>query len=213
MDIGHIRKDFNQHSGLELEDLNPNPFFQFESWFQEALQSNMPEPNGFSLATVGADGQPSQRTVLLKFFDANGLVFYTNYKSQKALEIQENQKVSALFPWYGLQRQVKIKGTAEKIPTAQSLAYFLSRPRDSQLGAWISPQSEIITSRSLLRQQLEIMKEKFKNQAVPLPDFWGGYLIRPTVFEFWQGQPNRLHDRFQYTLNADLTWQINRLAP
>lgn len=211
-DIGHIRQDFNQHGELNSEDLLANPMAQFGRWFDEALQSSMPEPNAMSLATVG-DGQPSQRTVLLKYFDEEGFVFYTNYNSRKAVEMAHNPRVSLLFPWYGLQRQVKIEGEVEKVSLAQSALYFLSRPRDSQLGAWASPQSQVIDSKALLLNQLAKMKEKFQDGEIPLPDFWGGYRVQPTVIEFWQGQPSRLHDRFRYQKNAAGAWFIQRLAP
>ncbi|MBV7434836.1 pyridoxamine 5'-phosphate oxidase [Cardiobacteriaceae bacterium TAE3-ERU3] len=213
MDIGHVRHDFNDHQPLEREQLADDPIVQFAKWFDEALGSAMAEPNAFVLATVGPDGRPSQRTVLLKYFDHDGFVFYTNYHSRKAKEIAENAAVSMLFPWFGLQRQVKIEGVAEKVSRAQSLRYFLSRPKDSQLGAWASPQSQVINSRTLLMQQWAKMKEKFAEGDVPLPDFWGGYRIRPHSIEFWQGQPNRLHDRFVYQLSSEKDWFINRLAP
>lgn len=213
MDIGHIRHDFNDHQPLEREQLADDPMVQFSAWFDEALGSAMAEPNAFVLATATVDGQPSQRTVLLKYFDQDGFVFYTNYNSRKAQEIAENTAVSMLFPWFGLQRQVKIEGVAEKVGRAQSLRYFLSRPKDSQLGAWASPQSQVINSRTLLMQRWVKMKEKFAEGDIPLPDFWGGYRIRPHCIEFWQGQPNRLHDRFVYRLSSEKDWFINRLAP
>lgn len=212
MDIGHIRKDFTQHAPLEREALCESPFEQFEQWLQAAMSAEIAEPNAFSLATVSASGQPSQRTVLLKFFDAQGFVFYTNYQSRKAQEMAENQRVSLLFPWYSLQRQVKIEGMVEKVSQMQSLHYFLSRPVESQIGAWCSAQSRVIESRDVLMQQFAKLKEKFKNREVPLPEFWGGYRVNPTVFEFWQGQSNRLHDRFLYT-KTEIGWAISRLAP
>ena len=175
-----------------------DPFVQFERWFRFALDSGIAEPNAFSLATVGTDGMPSQRAVLLKFFDEKGFVFYTNYNSRKAQEMADNAQVAMLFPWFALQRQIKIQGRVEKVSREQTLKYFLSRPRDSQLGAWTSPQSRVIDSRALLLNQWAKMKEKFARGEVPLPDFWGGYRIVPTLFEFWQGQPSRLHDRFEY---------------
>lgn len=214
MDIGHVRQDFNAHQPLEREDLADDPLIQFEYWFDEALASSMPEPNAFVLATATPDGHSSQRTVLLKYFDGDGFVFYTNYHSRKAIEIGENAAVSMLFPWFGLQRQVKVEGTAEKVSRAQSLRYFLSRPKNSQLGAWASPQSQVIDSRALLLQQWSKMKAKFSGGEIPLPDFWGGYRIRPEVLEFWQGQPGRLHDRFVYRRDHSAAgWSIKRLAP
>lgn len=211
-DIGHIRHEFNQHAELSLEALHPEPMQQFARWFDEALSSGMPEPNAMSLATVH-NGQPSQRSVLLKYFDDEGFVFYSNYRSRKAQEIAENPKVSLLFPWYGLQRQVKVMGWAEKVSLAQSAQYFASRPRESQLGAWVSPQSEVIDSKALLLNQWARMKAKFADGAIPLPDFWGGYRVWLTSIEFWQGQPSRLHDRFRYQKNAQGAWYIERLAP
>ena len=165
-----------------------------------------------TVSTVAQDGMPSSRVVLLKSWDEKGFVFYTNYKSQKAQEILENPKVSLLFAWLDLERQLRINGVAEKVSTAESLRYFLSRPFGSRLGAWVSNQSSIITSRSLLEMQFDKMKRKFANGEIPLPDFWGGYRIIPSYFEFWQGRENRLHDRFAYKKNGD-NWEISRLAP
>lgn len=212
MDIGNIRKDFADHPPLERADLHDDPIRQFERWFSEALASGIAEANGFVLSTVSADGQPSQRAVLLKYFDADGFVFYTNYDSRKAQEIAANPRVSMHFPWFALQRQVKIEGSVEKVSREQTLKYFLSRPKGSQLGAWTSPQSQVISSRQLLMQQWERIKAKFAHGDIPLPDFWGGYRIRPHAIEYWQGQPNRLHDRFLYTRSAN-GWTIDRLAP
>jgi pyridoxamine 5'-phosphate oxidase len=165
-----------------------------------------------TLATVGVDGQPTLRTVLLKIFDRDGFVFFTNYSSRKAREIGENQHVALLFPWIKLARQVTITGLAEKISAVESARYFASRPRDSQLGAWISRQSSVLTSRQLLMMELDKIKNKFLKGEIPLPDFWGGYRVRPVSIEFWQGQISRLHDRFLYTRKDD-GWTIERLAP
>lgn len=214
MDIGHIRKDFADHAPLEREQLAAEPFTQFTHWFDQALASAMPEANAFVLATATAQGQPSQRSVLLKYYDHQGFVFYTNTSSRKAQEIAANPQVSMLFPWYTLQRQVKIEGRVEAVSREQTLRYFLSRPKDSQLGAWASPQSQVIDSRQLLRQQWAKMKEKFRDGEIPLPDFWGGYRIVPSAIEFWQGQPSRLHDRFLYRrADEQADWLIQRLAP
>jgi pyridoxamine 5'-phosphate oxidase len=207
-----MREEFSL-SGLERKDLHQDPVLQFEKWFLQAKESGMIEPNAMSLATVNPEGQPSVRTVLLKFFDRDGFVFFTNYESKKAKDIEGNAKVSLLFPWLDLQRQVKIIGYAEKVPASQSIKYFLSRPRGSQLGAWCSNQSSVITTRSLLQAKFDEMKRKFEGKEVPLPSFWGGYKVIPLEIEFWQGRKNRLHDRFNYSLQEDGIWSIERLAP
>jgi pyridoxamine 5'-phosphate oxidase len=213
MDLGALRRDYTQR-GLTLDDLKPDPFDQFAQWFQQAMDAELLEPNALVLSTVSAEGIPFQRTVLLKYFDPQGFVFFTNYGSRKAQQIGENPRVSMLFPWYGLERQLAIAGTATKISTAESLKYFSSRPRGSQLGAWVSQQSSIISSRQLLEMQFEKMKQKFLDREIPLPDFWGGYRVAPTSFEFWQGRPNRLHDRFLYNRQeGDESWAIQRLSP
>lgn len=211
MDLSEMRQEFTK-DGLMREDLSFDPIQQFEKWFQEATSAKLIEPNAFILSTISKDNFPSSRTVLLKFFDENGFVFYTNYKSAKAKDIQNNKNVSLLFPWLDLQRQVKIQGTATKIPTRESLKYFLTRPRGSQIGAWASNQSSSINTRSLLISKFEEMKQKFEGREVPIPDFWGGYRIKPTQIEFWQGRPSRLHDRFNYELINGI-WKIKRLAP
>ena len=211
MDIKGLRKEY-ANSVLSRDMLAPDPFHQFERWFAEACRAELPEPNAMALATVGTDGQPTLRTVLLKLFDQNGFVFFTNYSSRKAEQIQENQHVALLFPWIKLARQVAITGIAEKVSTAESARYFASRPRESQLGAWISKQSSILNSRQLLMMELDKIKNKFLKGEIPLPDFWGGYRVRPITFEFWQGQTSRLHDRFLYCLK-DNNWTIERLAP
>jgi pyridoxamine 5'-phosphate oxidase len=198
--------------GLDLPELNPDPIVQFELWYQQTIDARLPEPNAMSLATVDSDGQPSLRTVLLKLYDAQGFVFFTNYHSRKARQIDANDRVALLFPWVALARQVKILGRAARIPTAESLKYFTTRPRGSQIGAWSSPQSQVITSRSLLEQKVEEIKRKFADGDVPLPDFWGGYRVVPDSIEFWQGRDSRLHDRFRYTRDNG-SWRIERLAP
>jgi len=199
--------------GLSREALSPNPIEQFQGWFDEAISSEIPEPNSMSLATVDEDGQPWLRTVLLKLYDRSGFVFFTNYESRKSHQIAGNPRVALLFPWVALARQVKILGRAERIPTAESLKYFATRPRGSQIGAWASPQSQVITSRSLLETKVDEMKRKFSRGEVPLPDFWGGFRVVPSRIEFWQGRENRLHDRFAYSLEPDGSWRIERLAP
>lgn len=199
--------------GLTRAELDPDPYKQFERWYEDALDSGIPEPNALSLATVGEDGQPWLRTVLLKLYDETGFVFFTNYGSRKARQIGANAKVAMLFPWVALGRQVKITGAASKIPTRESLKYFMTRGRGSQIGAWASPQSEVITSRSLLDAKVDEIKRKFASGEVPLPSFWGGYRVEPATIEFWQARENRLHDRFFYNRNAVGEWEVSRLAP
>ncbi|WP_425391074.1 pyridoxamine 5'-phosphate oxidase [Ekhidna sp.] len=210
-DIASIRKEYTQ-AKLDEETIQKNPFDQFDKWFQEALDSKIIEPTAMVLSTVNSNGQPFQRTVLLKTFSEDGFVFYTNYESRKASHLKDNPSVSILFPWYSLERQVAITGRVEKVSTKQSLKYFLSRPKGSQLGAWVSNQSEVISSRSILESKLEQMKQKFKEGKIPLPDHWGGYRIVPDSFEFWQGRKSRLHDRFYFEKRSE-NWNISRLAP
>ncbi|MCK5892807.1 MAG: pyridoxamine 5'-phosphate oxidase [Endozoicomonadaceae bacterium] len=212
MDITELREEYTR-SGLSLDNLNPDPMVQFEMWFCQAQEANIPEPNAMSIATTSAAGAPSLRTVLLKYFDNKGFVFFTHYESNKAREIEENPQVALLFLWLGLQRQVIIKGQAEKISKGETLKYFMSRPRSSQLGAWCSSQSSIISNRTILELKLDEMKRKFSNGKVPVPSFWGGYRVILDSIEFWQGRPSRLHDRFQYTRRETNGWQIDRLAP
>ena len=212
MDLTSLRQEYNC-KGLVKEELSSDPFHQFEKWFEEYVQTSLPEANAMVLATVSEAGEPSSRTVLLKYFDDQGLVFFTNYGSKKAKQIEGNSNVALLFPWFLLERQVKIEGIASKISTTESLAYFINRPRGSQLGAWCSHQSNIISSRSMLENKFEELKLKFQNKTIPLPSFWGGYRIVPKQFEFWQGRSNRLHDRFVYALNDDNKWSLDRLSP
>ena len=199
--------------GLTRDELSPNPFHQFELWYTQAIEAEIPEPNGMSVATVSEDGQPSLRTVLLKIYDEQGFVFFTNYESIKAKQIDKHPQVALLFPWVGLARQVKITGTATRVPTAESMKYFATRGRGSQIGAWASPQSQVISSRSLLEAKVDEIKRKFQDGEVPLPSFWGGYRVVPQTIEFWQGRENRLHDRFVYTRENDDQWSIERKAP
>ena len=206
-----LRKQCMLH-GLTRDILDPDPVRQFELWYTQAIDSGIPEPNAMSLATVDTSGQPWVRTVLLKLYDETGFMFFTNYESAKAQQITANNRVGLLFPWVALGRQVKISGMAEKIPTAESLKYFASRPRGSQIGAWASPQSQVISSRSLLDARVDEIKRKFARGQIPLPDFWGGYRVIPFEIEFWQARESRLHDRFVYTKN-DGGWTIERRAP
>ena len=213
MNISDLRKEYTLE-GLSSEQLDPDPFKQFELWFQQSCTANLPEPNAMSLATVSATAEPSQRVVLLKYFDRQGFVFFTSYESKKAQQIANNSQVSLLFFWIALERQVQISGNAAKISTAESLKYFATRPRGSQIGAWCSQQSSVISSRKMLELKFDEMKRKFHNQEIPLPSAWGGYRVVPHSFEFWQGRPNRLHDRFLYSrLDTESAWKIQRLAP
>ncbi len=213
MDLEDVRREYLM-GGLRRENLAASPFEQFETWMGHALKAGLPDPTAMTLATVSAEGQPSQRIVLLKHFSDQGFVFFTNYASRKAHDIDQNGKVSLHFPWHNMERQVKVMGHAEKIPAAESLKYFLTRPRESQIAAWASEQSRPLSSRTLLLNQVESIKQKFRKGEVPLPDFWGGYRVVPKVFEFWQGGANRLHDRFQYECEQDSeSWAIERLAP
>ena len=211
LDLQSMRREYCR-AELNESSVAKEPFSQFEQWFSEARKAEVPEPNAMILATSGADGRPNIRAVLLKRFDERGFVFFTNYHSDKARELAENPNAAAEFIWLELERQVRIRGRCEKISTAESLAYFATRSRDSRIGAWISDQSRIIGSRKLLQMQFEKMKAKFKEGDIPLPDFWGGYRLVPERIEFWQGRESRLHDRILYTREAG-GWQIGRLAP
>lgn len=211
MDLADFRKEYSDR-GLHREELNADPVAQFSQWFSHATELGVHEPNAMTLATVDETGMPYQRTVLLKYFDAAGFVFFTNYGSRKSKQIAANPKCSLLFPWITLERQVIIQGVAEKISSAESLRYFASRPRESQIGAWVSNQSEVITSRKFLMQKLAEIKDKFQHGEIPLPSFWGGYRVVPTAIEFWQGGPARLHDRFLYQ-KSGTGWEIERLSP
>ncbi|MEN8763117.1 MAG: pyridoxamine 5'-phosphate oxidase [Thiogranum sp.] len=199
--------------GLVRDDLCPDPIKQFEQWYAQTVETDLPEPSAMSLATVDTQGQPWQRIVLLKLFDEKGFVFFTNYSSRKAEQIAVNSKVSLLFPWQALGRQLKVTGTAEKISTAESVKYFATRPRGSQIGAWASRQSQAIKSRAILDAMFDEMKHKFLGGEVPLPSFWGGYRVTPKTIEFWQARDSRLHDRFMYRQDENAQWFIERLSP
>lgn len=213
--IQAMRRNYNADS-LDETTAKINPFEQFETWFTQAQQAELLEPNAMMVATVDEHNRPATRTVLLKGFDENGFVFYTNFHSRKAQHLENNPNIALQFLWLPLERQVMITGRAEKLSTKESLSYFLSRPKGSQIGAWVSQQSQIISNKSLLLAQFEKMKEKFQHGEVPLPDFWGGYRIIPERFEFWQGGENRLHDRLEYLPageNQPNDWIRQRLSP
>jgi pyridoxamine 5'-phosphate oxidase len=209
-DIAALRREYTR-AGLRRTNLDPDPVVQFRQWFKEAREAGLIEPNAMVLATTDSK-RTSSRTVLLKAFDERGFVFFTNYESRKSQEISINPNVSLLFPWYPLERQVGVLGFAERISTAESLAYFASRPHGSRVGAWVSQQSSVINSRRLLEMKWEEMKRKFSQGDVPLPSFWGGFRVVPLEIEFWQGRENRLHDRFRY-LRDESKWCIERLSP
>lgn len=198
---------------LDEDALSPNPMDMFQEWLKDAIEAGLPDPNAMTVATVNENGQPSQRIVLLKDLNEKGFVFYTNLGSRKAKELKQNKKVSLHFPWYFLERQVRVCGTAHLLSRKEVAKYFLSRPKDSQLGAWASKQSTKISNRQLLVTQFIQMKEKFANGEIPTPDFWGGFLVKPEQIEFWQGGEHRLHDRFEYNRVKGDKWSISRLMP
>lgn len=213
MDLSAFRRDYLK-GGLSRSDLAKDPMVQFTHWFEQAQQTDIPDSTAMILATVNGNGQPRQRTVLLKYYDKNGFVFFTNFSSRKAEDIKDNQRVSIIFVWLDLERQIIINGNAVKIPATESAKYFLSRPKESQMAAWVSSQSHPVSSRQILMQKFQEMKSKIGEGKVPLPSFWGGYRVIPQEMEFWQGRKNRLHDRFLYTRESgsDL-WSYERLAP
>lgn len=217
--LSDMRRSYELDS-LEESQMHANPFEQFAEWFEQAQAFNLTEPNAMVIATVDPEGCPNTRTVLLKSFDSKGFVFFTNYTSHKAKEIAQNPNVALQFLWLDMERQLKIRGKAEKISIKESMEYFFSRPKGSQLGAWVSHQSEVVSNKSILLNQFHKISEKFKAGQVEFPDFWGGYRVVPQYFEFWQGGKDRLHDRIVYQPNknsnnsdSQVTWNITRLAP
>ena len=211
VDVSQLRREYLR-GGLSRADLHADPLHQFTTWFEQARTAELADPTAMVLATVGSDGRPSQRTVLLKYYDSSGFVFFTNFESRKALEIAGNPQVSLLFVWLQLERQVIIGGRAARISMAESAKYFMSRPKDSQMAAWVSSQSHPLSSKKVLLQKFFEMKSKIGEGKVPLPSFWGGYRVVPEEIEFWQGGADRLHDRFLYRREGD-GWNIGRLAP
>ncbi|GAA4742848.1 pyridoxamine 5'-phosphate oxidase [Flavisolibacter ginsenosidimutans] len=209
--IADLRKEYSSQTLLE-KDADASPIQQFRKWWDQAIASEILEPNAMTLATASSDGLPSARIVLLKDFDENGFVFFTNYKSFKALQLEENPKACLVFHWKELERQVRIMGVVEKAGAEESNAYFQSRPVGSRIGAWTSPQSSVIQNREWIEEEFEKRKAEFGDGNIPRPSFWGGYRVRPVIVEFWQGRFSRLHDRIQYTLE-DGSWKIERLAP
>ena len=210
--IAAMRKVYRLKS-LNEKDVKTDPIEQFEIWWKEAIANKLEEPNAMTLATCNASGRPSARIVLLKGIHENGFVFYTNYNSRKAHEIGENSFVALLFFWKELERQIRIEGKIKKVSAKESDEYFSVRPRESQLGAWSSPQSNVIDSAAFLQENMKKYYNKFHGEEVPRPEHWGGYLVEPNVIEFWQGKPGRLHDRLQYSLSENEGWVIHRLAP
>lgn len=213
LNIQDLRQEYTAEK-LDLDDVRAHPVAQFRYWFEEAMSAELPEPNAMTLATVSPQGQPSARIVLLKGFDESGFVFFTNYRSQKGLEMATNPRVALVFLWLELQRQVRIEGIVAKIDPEESTRYFQSRPKGSQIGAWASPQSKVIESRQLLEQRVEALNRQYNgHEVLPRPEDWGGFIVRPQRLEFWQGRPSRLHDRIQYTRQENGAWKIERLAP
>ena len=210
VDLTKLRIELRKR-GLSRSNLDDDPVKQFSLWFTEAIDSGIVEPSAMSLATTD-ESEIGIRTVLLKYFDDKGFVFYTNYKSKKSRQIETRPEAALLFSWLTLERQIKIVGSVEKVSSLESIKYFASRPKDSQIGAWASKQSTTISSRNILQSQFESMKQKFSSGEVPLPDFWGGYRVIPRTIEFWQGRESRLHDRFVYQRSED-GWTISRLSP
>lgn len=211
MSIADIRKDYKLQS-LDEADVAADPFSQFTAWWDDAMKSEISEVNAMTLATATITGVPSARIVLLKGFDENGFVFFTNYESQKGKEIETNPHAALVFFWKELERQVRIEGVIEKITEADSDAYYRSRPAGSRIGAWASPQSEVILNRDVIENNFATVEKKFSNSNIPRPAYWGGYIVKPSMIEFWQGRSSRLHDRIQYVLHAE-GWLIQRLAP
>ncbi|MDB5252566.1 MAG: pyridoxine 5-phosphate oxidase [Flaviaesturariibacter sp.] len=210
--IASLRQEYAAQVLLE-EDAHADPLGQFARWWDQAIQSQIVEPNAMTLATASCDGFPSARIVLLKGFDHRGFVFYTNYQSFKGMQLQENPKACLVFFWKELERQVRVTGLVSKLDALESDAYFLSRPEGSRLGAWASPQSTVVESRAWLDTRYADLVREAKEKVAVRPPHWGGYLVKPVIVEFWQGRPSRLHDRLQYTMEENGGWKLERLAP
>lgn len=210
-DISAIRKEYKLKA-LDESDVHTDPVTQFRVWWTEAIDSSIEEVNAMTLATADSTGKPSARIVLLKGYDEKGFIFFTNYQSHKAADLEKNPQASLVFFWKELERQVRVEGVTEKISAADSDAYFQSRPQGSKIGAWASPQSSVIKSREVIEKKAAEFEKQFAGTPVTCPPFWGGYILKPKLIEFWQGRPGRLHDRIQYTLREN-TWEIGRLAP
>jgi pyridoxamine 5'-phosphate oxidase len=210
--IARLREEYTR-AGLEESDTDPNPIQQFRTWFDEALATNLHEPNAMIVATATPDGRPSARVVLLRGFDERGFVFYTNYEGRKSRELEANPYAALLFYWGELERQVRLEGRVRRIPEEESDAYFAGRPRGSQLGAWASEQSRPIKDRGALEKRLRELEAGYEGREVPRPAFWGGYRVEPETMEFWQGRENRLHDRLVYRRSEDGGWGRERLQP
>ena len=213
MKTDNLRREYQQHGGLTKTDAADNPFDQFEKWFDDAIEANIDLPDAMTLATATPDGIPSARMVVLRGFDKTGFCFYTDYDSQKGGELAANPHAAAVFYWRELDRQVRISGTIVKMTDTESDAYFASRPRDSQLAVWTERQTVVISGREHLEQNFEKAKLTYADKHIPRPTHWGGYRLMPTMFEFWQGSPSRLHDRLRYTLIEDGNWTIETLSP
>ncbi len=210
--IADIRKDYQLQSLLE-KDVDHDPFVQFNTWWDDAIKSELEEINAMTLATASASGKPSARTVLLKSVSENGFVFFTNYNSHKGKELEENPNACLVFFWKELERQIRITGKVEKVTAVESDEYFNSRPEGSKIGAWASPQSSVIESREIIEENITQYEHRFADEKITRPPHWGGYIVIPTVIEFWQGRRNRLHDRIQYSKMQDESWKVERLAP